>query len=62
MKKFDNSLNIDLALLIGFGILCTYLKEKVFGIHKHDRQAHFFLKILHGFWKTAQQSLCLNNR
>ena len=36
MKKFDNSLNIGLALLIGFGILCTYLKEKVFGIHKHE--------------------------
>ena len=36
MKKFDNPLNIGLALLVGFGILCTYLKEKVFGTQKHE--------------------------
>jgi len=36
MKKFGNSFNIGIALLIGVGILCTFLKEKLFGANKHE--------------------------
>jgi hypothetical protein len=36
MKKFGNSLNTGLALLVGFVILCTLIKEKVFGKHKNE--------------------------